>query len=142
MAATRIAAAHWEGDLVSGSGRVTFQSSGIGTYDVSWAARTEGPGGKTSPEELIAAAHSSCFNMAFSHDLAKAGTPPTTLDTTAAVTFVPGTGITQIVLSVVGTVPGMSLDAFRKAAEAAKEGCPVSQALKAVPITLEARLAE
>jgi len=71
--------------------------------------------------------------MAFSHDLAKAGTPPTTLDTTAAVTFVPGTGITQIVLSVVGTVPGMSLDAFRQAAEAAKEGCPVSQALKGRP---------
>lgn len=142
MAATRTATAHWEGDLFTGSGQVTLESSGIGTYDVSWPARTEEPGGKTSPEELIAAAHSSCFNMAFSNGLAKAGTPPTSLDTTAAVTFVPGTGITQIVLSVVGSVPGMSAEDFQKAAEEAKVGCPVSQALKAVPITLEARLAE
>jgi osmotically inducible protein OsmC len=80
--------------------------------------------------------------MALSNGLAKAGTPPATLDTTAAVTFIPGTGITQIVLSVVGTVPGMSAEDFQQAAEAAKKGCPVSQALKAVPITLEARLAE
>jgi lipoyl-dependent peroxiredoxin len=141
MAATRTAIAHWEGDLLTGTGQVSLGSSGLGTFPVSWPARTEQPGGKTSPEELIAAAHSSCFNMALSHGLAKAGTPPTTLDTTAAVTFVPGTGITQIVLSVVGTVPGLTADTFRQAAEAAKEGCPVSQALKAVPITLEARLA-
>ena len=80
--------------------------------------------------------------MAFSNGLVKAGTPPTTLDTTAAVTFIPGSGITRIVLSVVGTVPGMSAEDFLHAAEAAKEGCPVSQALRAVPITLEARLAE
>jgi osmotically inducible protein OsmC len=142
MTATRTATAHWEGDLFTGGGQVTLESSGIGTYDVSWPARTEEPGGKTSPEELIAAAHSSCFNMAFSNGLAKAGTPPTSLDTTAAVTFVPGTGITQIVLSVVGSVPGISAEDFQKAAEEAKVGCPVSQALKAVPITLEARLAD
>jgi osmotically inducible protein OsmC len=142
MAATRTATAHWEGDLFTGSGQVTLESSGIGTYDVSWPARTEEPDGRTSPEELIAAAHSSCFNMAFSNGLAQAGAPPTSLDTTAAVTFVPGTGITQIVLSVVGTVPGMSAEDFQAAAEEAKVGCPVSQALKAVPITLEARLAE
>jgi len=140
--ATRTATAHWEGDLLSGKGQVTLASSGLGTFGVSWPARTEAPGGRTSPEELIAAAHSSCFNMAFSNGLAKAGTPPTTLDTTAAVTFIPGSGITQIVLSVVGTVPGMSAEDFLHAAEAAKEGCPVSQALRAVPITLEARLAE
>ena len=109
---------------------------------MSWAGPGGGAGGKTSPEELIAAAHSACFNMAFSNGLAKAGTPPTTLDTTAAVTFAPGTGITEIKLSTVGSVPGMSPEDFQKAAEEAKDGCPVSQALKAVPsITVEARLA-
>ncbi|HEY9496698.1 MAG TPA: OsmC family protein [Intrasporangium sp.] len=143
MSATRTASAHWEGDLFTGNGQVSLESSGIGTYDVTWAARTEQPGGKTSPEELIAAAHSACYNMAFSNGLAKAGTPPTTLDTTAAVTFVPGTGITEIKLSTVGSVPGMSAEDFQKAAEEAKDGCPVSQALKAVPsITVEARLAD
>jgi lipoyl-dependent peroxiredoxin len=141
MAATRTATTHWEGSLFEGGGQVTLESSGIGTYDVSWPARTEAPNGKTSPEELIAAAHSSCFSMAFSNGLAKAGTPPTTLDTTAAVTFVPGTGITEIKLSFVGDVPGMSAEDFQAAAEDAKVNCPVSQALKAVPISLEARLA-
>lgn len=141
MAATRTATTRWEGDLLRGEGKVTLQSSGIGTFPVSWPARTEEPGGKTSPEELIAAAHSSCFSMALSHGLAQAGKPPTSLDTSAAVTFVPGTGITQIVLKVVGAVPGVSAEEFQQAAEAAKVGCPVSQALKAVPISLEARLA-
>ena len=140
MAATRTATTHWEGSLFEGGGQVTLESSGIGTYDVSWPARTEEPNGKTSPEELIAAAHSSCFSMAFSNVLAKAGTPPTTLDTTAEVTFVPGTGITEVKLSVVGDVPGMSAEDFQAAAEDAKVNCPVSQALKAVPISLEARL--
>ena len=139
---TRTATNHWEGDLLTGTGQVTLESSGVGTFDVSWPSRAEEANGKTSPEELIAAAHSSCFNMAFSGALAKAGTPPTSLDTTAAVTFVPGTGITGIVLSVVGAVPGMSAEDFQAAAEGAKEGCPVSQALKAVPISLEASLSE
>ena len=112
MSAIRTASTHWEGDLFTGNGQVSLESSGIGTYDVTWAARAEEPGGKTSPEELIAAAHSACFNMAFSNGLAKAGTPPTTLDTTAAVTFVPGTGITEIKLSTVGSVPGMSAEDF------------------------------
>lgn len=142
MGTTRTATNHWEGDLFNGSGQVTLESSGIGTFDVNWPSRAEEANGKTSPEELIAAAHASCFNMAFSNGLAKAGTPPTTLDTTAAVTFVPGTGITEIKLSTVGSVPGMSAEDFQAAAEAAKEGCPVSQALKAVPISLEARLAD
>ncbi|MDV3223400.1 OsmC family peroxiredoxin [Intrasporangium sp.] len=143
MSATRTATAHWEGDLFSGTGQVTLESSGIGTYDVSWPARTEEPGGRTSPEELIAAAHSACYNMAFSNILAKAGTPPTSLDTTAAVTFVPGTGITEIKLSTVGSAAGISAEDFQARAEEAKEGCPVSQALKAVPsITIEARLAD
>jgi osmotically inducible protein OsmC len=115
-------------------------SSGLGTYDVSWAARAEEPHGKTSPEELIAAAHSSCFSMALSNELAKAGTPPTSLDTRADVTFVPGTGITGVHLSVVGVVAGITAEAFTAAAEAAKIGCPVSQALTGTTITLDAAL--
>lgn len=141
MATTRTATAHWEGSLFEGSGQVTLESSGIGTFDVNWPARAEAPNGVTSPEELIAAAHSTCFSMAFSNGLAKAGTPPTTLDTTAEVTFQPGTGITGVVLKVVGSVPGITAEQFEEAAQAAKEGCPVSQALS-VPISLEATLAE
>lgn len=141
MAATRTASAHWEGTLFEGSGQVTLESSGIGTYDVSWPARTEEPNGKTSPEELIAAAHSACFNMAFSNGLAKNGTPATTLDTVAAVTFVPGTGITTSALSVVGSVEGVTEEQFVELAKAAKAGCPVSNALTGVEITIEARLA-
>jgi osmotically inducible protein OsmC len=141
MATTRNASTHWEGSLFEGAGQVTLQSSGIGTYDVTWASRAEDPNGRTSPEELIAAAHSSCFSMALSNVLAKAGTPPTTLDTSAEVDFVPGTGITEIRLSVRGTVDGMSNDDFVAAAEDAKVNCPVSQALKAVPISLDAALA-
>ncbi len=141
MAATRTATTQWEGSLFEGAGQVTLESSGLGTYDVTWAARTEDPDGRTSPEELIAAAHSSCFSMQLSNLLAKAGTPPAQLRTTAEVTFQPGTGITGIHLSVRGDVPGMSADDFQGAAEAAREGCPVSQALRATPITLEATLA-
>src|SRR3954467_3151254 len=106
MATTRNATTHWEGSLFEGAGQVTLQSSGIGTYDVTWASRSQDPAGRTSPEELVAAAHSSCFSMALSNGLAKAGNPPTKLDTTAAVTFQPGEGITGIVLTVVGSVPG------------------------------------
>lgn len=141
MAATRTATTQWAGSLFEGAGQVTLESSGLGTYDVTWASRTEVPDGRTSPEELIAAAHSSCFSMALSNGLAKAGTPPTSLRTTAAVTFEPGTGITGSHLSVRGEVPGMSAEDFQAAAEEAKEGCPVSQALRATPITLEATLA-
>ncbi|TQJ48595.1 OsmC family protein [Phycicoccus sp. SLBN-51] len=142
MATTRTASAHWEGSLMEGAGKVTMDSSGLGTYDVTWASRAEEPNGRTSPEELIAAAHSTCFSMALSHALAQAGTPPTTIDTNAEVTFQPGTGITGIVLKVTGAVPGITAEQFQEAAEGAKEGCPVSQALKAVPITLEATFAE
>ena len=142
MATTRNATTHWEGSLTEGAGQVTLQSSGIGTYDVSWAARSQESNGKTSPEELIAAAHTSCFSMALSGALAKAGTPPTALDTSAEVDFVPGTGITEIRLTVRGTVDGMSNEDFVAAAEGAKANCPVSQALAAVPsITLDAALA-
>ena len=141
MATTRNASTHWEGTLFEGAGRVTLESSGIGTYDVSWASRAEEANGKTSPEELIAAAHSSCFSMALSNGLAKAGSPATSLDTSAAVDFVPGTGITEIRLTVKGVVEGMSEEDFVAAATAAKEGCPVSQALAGTTITLEASLA-
>jgi osmotically inducible protein OsmC len=141
MATTRTATTRWEGSLTEGAGKVTMQSSGLGTYDVSWAARAEEPNGKTSPEELIAAAHSSCFSMALSAALAKQGTPPTSLDTKADVTFVPGTGITGVHLTVVGSVEGMSAEDFQTAAEGAKQNCPVSQALTGTEITLDASLA-
>jgi osmotically inducible protein OsmC len=126
---------------MEGSGQVTLQSSGLGTYDVTWAARSEEPGGKTSPEELIAAAHSACFSMALSNALAKGGNPPDQLETSAEVTFQPGEGITGIALKVRGTVPGMSAEQFKEAADTAKSGCPVSKALAATPITLDAELA-
>ncbi|WP_371481371.1 OsmC family protein [Kitasatospora sp. NBC_00315] len=141
MATTRTARTAWEGNLIDGKGQVTLASSGIGTYPVSWPARSEEPNGKTSPEELIAAAHSACFSMALSHGLAGAGTPPTKLDTQADVTFQPGTGITGIHLTVTGEVPGLDEAAFTKAAEDAKANCPVSQALTGTTITLTAKLA-
>ena len=141
MATTRNATTHWEGSLFEGAGQVTLQSSGIGTYDVTWASRAEDPNGRTSPEELIAAAHSACFSMALSAGLGKAGTPPQRLETHAEVDFQPGTGITQIRLSVRGSVDGIDADAFREAAEGAKANCPVSKALTGVEITLDASLA-
>lgn len=141
MATTRTATTHWEGSLMEGAGRVTLESSGLGTHDVTWASRANEPEGRTSPEELIAAAHSSCFSMALSNGLAKAGTPPEALDTTAAVTFQPGEGITGIHLTVRGSVPGMSAEDFLAAAEDAKVNCPVSKALAATTITLDASLA-
>jgi len=138
MATTRTASAHWEGSLMEGAGTTTLESSGLGTYDVTWAARSQEPGGKTSPEELIAAAHSTCFSMALSNGLAQAGHPPASLDTTAHVSFQPGQGITGIRLEVVGNVPGISSEEFKQAAEDAKQNCPVSQALKGTEITLDA----
>ena len=143
MAAERRASVTWKGDLMSGSGTIDEVGSGaFGPLDVSWAARSEeASGGKTSPEELIAAAHASCFSMALSLGLAKAGSPPDRLETSAVVTFVPGTGITKSALTVRGVVPGLDADGFREAAEAAKKGCPVSQALAGVPeITVDADL--
>ncbi|GLX21228.1 MULTISPECIES: OsmC family protein [Streptomyces] len=141
MATTRHAHTVWEGNLLEGKGRVTLDSSGKGTFDVSWPSRAEAANGKTSPEELIAAAHSSCFSMALSHGLAGAGTPPTRLETKADVTFQPGEGITGIHLTVEGEVPGLDNDAFVAAAEDAKKNCPVSQALTGTTITLSAKLA-
>ena len=143
MATQRSSNVVWHGDLLNGSGTIAQVPSGaFGPLDVSWASRAEEPNGKTSPEELIAAAWASCFAMALSNGLAKAGTPPEQLETSATVTFQPGEGITKIVLTVVGNVPGIDADGFAQAAETAKANCPVSKALAGVPeITLDARLA-
>ena len=143
MAAERRASVTWNGDLMSGSGTIDEVGSGaFGPLDVSWAARSEeASGGKTSPEELIAAAHASCFSMALANGLAKAGNAPERLHTSAVVTFVPGTGITKSAMSVRASVPGLDSEGFRAAAEDAKKNCPVSQALAGVPeITLDAQL--
>ncbi|WP_042379366.1 OsmC family protein [Streptacidiphilus melanogenes] len=140
MATTRTAHTTWEGNLQEGKGVVAMKSSGIGEFPVSWPSRAEQANGKTSPEELIAGAHSACFSMALSFGLSNAGTPPTKLETTADVTFQPGTGITGIHLTVVGTVPGLDEAGFAKAAEDAKANCPVSQALSGTTITLTASL--
>jgi osmotically inducible protein OsmC len=141
--AERSAQVTWQGDLMSGNGEIHELPSGaVGPLQITWASRAEEEhGGKTSPEELIAAAHASCFSMALSLGLAKAGTPPERLETSATVTFVPGTGITKSALSVVGRVQGIDDASFEAAAEAAKDGCPVSGALKGnVELTLDARL--
>jgi osmotically inducible protein OsmC len=140
MATTRHATTQWEGSLFEGAGQVSLDSSGLGAHDVTWASRAEEPAGRTSPEELIAAAHSACFSMALSNGLAKAGHAPDRLATSADVTFQPGEGITGIHLTVAGQVPGLSADEFREAAEDAKANCPVSKALAATPITLDASL--
>jgi lipoyl-dependent peroxiredoxin len=144
--ADRRASAVWNGDLFGGSGTVTFESSGLaGPLPVSWPARTEEPGGKTSPEELIAAAHAACFSMAFSNILAQAGHTPEELRTSATATFAKtdaGFRITRMALEVTGTVPGMDQGAFEKAAQEGKEGCPVSNALTGIPdISVTATLA-
>lgn len=142
MATERTAEVTWHGDLMSGSGRIDSVSSGaVGGLDVDWPARAEDVESKTSPEELIAAAHAACLSMALSHGLGEAGHPAEELNTSAKVTFQPGEGITRIALQVTGNVPGMSQDDFRQAAEAAKDNCPVSKALASVPeISLDARL--
>ena len=144
MATERRAEVTWNGSLMEGSGTITSTTTGaIGEQAVTWAARsTDATGGATSPEELIAAAHAACFSMALSHGLAQQGHAPEELRTSATVTFQPGEGITKIALTVAGRVPGVDDDAFRQAAEAAKEDCPVSKALAGVPeIGLDAKLA-
>jgi osmotically inducible protein OsmC len=141
MATVRTAKAHWEGPLMGGQGKVSLDSSKVGEFEVNWPSRAEKPEGKTSPEELIAAAHSTCFSMALSHGLAGAGTPPESVDTRADVTFQPGEGITGIHLTVRASVPGLSAEDFQNAAEQAKANCPVSKALAGTKITLDASLA-
>ena len=143
MATDRSAQVTWHGSLMDGGGRIDSVGSGaFGPLVVTWASRTEEPAGRTSPEELIAAAHAACFSMELSHALAGAGTPPEELKTGATVTFQPGEGITKVVLTIRGTVPGLDEEGFRAAAEDAKANCPVSQALAGVPeIALDASLA-
>jgi len=141
MPVTSEATATWNGSLMEGSGNVAFSSSHLGTFPLNWKARSEGSDTTTTPEELIAAAHSSCFSMALSHALAENGTPPDRVNTTASVTFKPGTGITGSHLNVNATVPGLTQEKFQEIAEGAKTGCPVSQALSGIEITLEATLA-
>jgi osmotically inducible protein OsmC len=142
MATERTAEVTWRGSLFEGGGTIDRVGSGaFGPLDVTWASRAEESDGRTSPEELIAAAHAACFSMALSNGLAQAESPPERLHTSATVTFVPGSGITKIVLRVRGSVPGMDEATFVEKAEAAKEGCPVSKALTGVPeITVDAAL--
>ena len=143
MAAVRTAEAHWEGSWKEGQGEVELVSSGIGNFEVTWPARTEEPNGKTSPEELIAAAHSTCFSMSVANELVLAGNPaPTSVDTKADVTFQPGQGITGIELTVTAVVPGIDEDAFSAAIAAAEKNCPVSRALTGTTIKVQATLAE
>lgn len=134
MATDRRAEVTWQGSLMEGSGTIVSSTSGVlGDLPVSWPNRAEDSPTQTSPEELIAAAHAACFSMALSHGLAQAGNPPERLETSATVTFQPGQGITRIALTVDGRVPGIDEDAFRQAAETAKQNCPVSKALASVP---------
>ncbi len=138
MATDRRADVVWQGDLMSGSGQIGSVTSGaLPPLDVSWASRAEDANGKTSPEELIAAAHASCYAMALSSGLAKLGNPPERLETSATVTFQPGEGITRSALKVRATVPGLTEGQFRAAAEDAKANCPVSKALAGTTVELE-----
>ena len=144
MATTRTANAHWEGPLLAGGkGTVSLDSSGLGTFDVNWRARTESPDGQTSPEELIAAAHSSCFSMAFSNTLSTGGHAPERLEVTANVTLDMVDGaptVTTSELTVTGRVPGIDQAAFEQAAAEAAKGCPISRALAGVEISVSATL--
>jgi osmotically inducible protein OsmC len=143
MATDRNAKVTWTGSLIEGKGQIEGVGSGaFGPLDVTWASRAESPDGRTSPEELIAAAWAACFSMALSHALTGAGTPPERLETAVTVTFQPGEGIVKGAIEVVGTVPGLDHDGFVEQAEAARVNCPVSKALTGVPeVTVEATLA-
>jgi osmotically inducible protein OsmC len=143
VAAERSAKVQWQGDLQNGSGTIALVPSGaFGPLDVSWASRTEEPNGKTSPEELIAAAWAACYAMSLSLALARGGNPPEKLETSATVTFQPGEGIIKGVLTARGTVPGVDDSTFAEVAATAKDNCPVSRALAGIPdVTLDAALA-
>ncbi len=145
MAAKREAKAVWEGDLLSGSGVVTASTSqAFNELPVTWASRTESSDGRTSPEELVASAHASCFCMALSAGLGRGGTPPERLEVSATVTFdkvEAGWKVASSALTVTGRVPGLDQEGFAKAAEGAKDGCPISGALKGnVELSVEAVL--
>jgi osmotically inducible protein OsmC len=139
----RTASAVWKGTLKEGSGTLDVQSGAFKAQPYSFKARFEDESGKsgTNPEELIAAAHAGCFAMQLSHFLAENGTPAEKLDAKAVVTLIPGTGITKSALTVAGTVPGLDQAKFKELADKAKAGCPVSKALGAIEVTLDAKLA-
>ena len=141
MAVTSESTTVWTGDLKSGSGSVTLDSSNAAELPVTWKARSQGGGDVTTPEELLGAAHAACFSMAFSNILSEFGSAPESIRTTAAVTFDPASGITGSHLTVQATVPGLSHEDFQRLADEAKSGCPVSRALVGIPITLDASLA-
>lgn len=140
MATVSTAKAHWEGSLLEGGGTVELVTSGLATFGVTWAKRTDSGAGGTNPEELIAAAHAACYSMALSHALAGNGTPAASLDTKVEVGFQPGVGITGSKITVVGDVPGLTAEEFQSFAADAKANCPVSKAL-AIDISLEASFA-
>jgi lipoyl-dependent peroxiredoxin len=144
MAVERTANAEWQGDLLSGSGKVSTKSGVVRDATVKWSSRADEADENTSPEELIAAAHATCVAMALAGGLAKAGTPPQRLETEATATFDKvgdGFKMTTMRISIRGQVEGLDEDGFRRAAEQAKENCPVSQALKGnVDISLDAAL--
>ena len=145
--ADRRADASWEGALTEGNGIVELLSSEAASLPVTWASRVESPDGRTSPEELLAAAHASCYAMAFSGALGRGGTPPERLHVTAVVSLNPKEGggiqVTDSALAVTGTVPGLDQDGFQSAAEAAEQGCPISNAIRGnVAITVKATLAD
>ena len=147
MAEVRHAEVNWSGDLQTGAGMIKYVGSGVfSRLPVSWASRTTAHGGKTSPEELLAAAHASCFSMAFSARLGKNGTPPDNLDVRVEVTFDNASGgwkVTTSRITVIGDVPGIDLETFRTIAEDAKENCPISIAIKGnVELSVDARLVE
>ena len=145
MAITRYADVNWSGGLTDGAGTINYVSSGaFSRLAVTWGSRTEAHNGRTSPEELIAAAHASCFSMALSHGLAEAGNPPDRLDVSATVTLSMDDGpkVTSSHLTVRGVVPGLDADGFAQAAKGAADGCPISGALKGnLEITVDAQLA-
>ncbi|MGH3079519.1 MAG: OsmC family peroxiredoxin [Gaiellaceae bacterium] len=144
MPVERRARATWEGDLIKGSGEVSTESDVVQSATVKWSSRAEQADENTSPEELIAAAHATCVSMALAHGLAQAGTPPKRLESEATATFDQvgeGFRMTTMRLSIRGEVDGVDEEAFRSAAENAKENCPVSQALKGnVEVTVDASL--
>jgi lipoyl-dependent peroxiredoxin len=144
--AERRADVDWAGNLLEGSGHLELASSGSASLPVTWASRVESPEGRTSPEELLAGAHASCYAMAFAHSLAQAGTPPERLHVTAVVSLNPkeggGVQVTDSALEVTGTVPGLDQAAFQTAAEEGEKGCPISNAIRGnVAITVKATLA-
>src|SRR5438270_9398182 len=141
--AERSATTAWDGDLANGNGVVIGASGGLGDLPVTWASRTERSDGKTSPEELVAAAHASCFSMALAHELTQAGNLPEHLDVSAKVTLDQKDGaptVTTSELTVTGRVPGIDQAAFEQAASDASKGCPVSRALASLEITVSATL--